>query len=598
MNNFLIFDMKTTFTILFLIFCFAGLVNAQDLEVRLTDPPAELPVVKPVAVTTPISKAVEKVAEKTEKAAKRAEKAFSRATAAAESGESVGKEDEADEAKRLAAKAQSASDEATAAATALRANPDKSHITEAKKAMKKANKTAKAAQKAADEAFDKLLVIDFQKKLPPEITLGNIEEGEFFRIRIDSINQNIWKVSLTKSDSVLSKRQETPTFGSLQLDVLAKLIGGIGPFSSTTSSPLVDPSAFKKMDIYGIDFDGVAKRYSAVEDSIKAEMERIDQYSDGLIWATQSIDNLKLAVYERRLQSLKLNNPRNDEFDFTKALKYVQQIRTHLSQMTEEISKTEKRYEAFSEKNATSISANPEFAKADKIIKEKYAGYGTALTTIQGSISADKTNELLAPLVSIENNKINSYTSLPIQFMGEQTKVQLTIVPRNDALNQHSHSIPITFPTVMRKYISAGMSFYTANIYDRAFSTTENFNPADSSSTFTFDKENVDKVEIGLAAMLRFGKKIGEKNNFGYHASIGAGVSVANKIKPRGLFGGGLSFGKKHMLALDGGLIAGYVDKHSDKIVVGESYPKVPGNLTVSRIDTGWFLSIGYLYQF
>lgn len=90
----------------------------------------------------------------------------------------------------------------------------------------------------------------------------------------------------------------------------------------------------------------------------------------------------------------------------------------------------------------------------------------------------------------------------------------------------------------------------------------------------------------------------GEKNNYGFRGSIGAGVSVSNIVEPRALFGGGMSFGKKHMLAIDLGAIAGYADKKSNQIREGEDYLSVPSTIVVSRTGLGAFISIGYLYRF
>ena len=72
---------------------------------------------------------------------------------------------------------------------------------------------------------------------------------------------------------------------------------------------------------------------------------------------------------------------------------------------------------------------------------------------------------------------------------------------------------------------------------------------------------------------------------------------MTQSIKPRLLFGGGLSFGRDHMFAIDVGGIAGYVDKLSSVIEVGQAYGEKADTVTVSK-NVGIFASIGYLYSF
>src|SRR5690606_17623589 len=133
----------------------------------------------------------------------------------------------------------------------------------------------------------------------------------------------------------------------------------------------------------------------------------------------RSIDDIKLKANLQRLNSLFSEYPVNDEkpFDFKDALEGIAQSRRQVVKLATETSKSREDYEAFSKLHAEVISKNQALADADKKIREVYVGFSTTLPAIESSISADKSHELLAPLVAIDNSKDYTYTSLPIQFM-------------------------------------------------------------------------------------------------------------------------------------------------------------------------------------
>ena len=469
-----------------------------------------------------------------------------------------------------------------------------------KKVSSKIKRERRRAERDAKNKIVQQIKFDFTDKKIMSSFPVDIEEGQYFQIIIDNINQNLYKISLTKTDSVLSKRQETPAFGAFNLDALSKLVAGISPLSTSLSiAEMGEQFVAVQKGTAAIDNRKEKKKApsleSKIESVIKKEEGTLAQYKTDIEDLARLIDELKLKVYKKRLNSYKSDNP-SDPIDYDDALKQIEARRAEIISLNKKIIASKSAYATTSE--SLKIPTYPTFAATDKNIKELYDKFIITLTTIESSINAEKANELLSPLVLIENNKNNTFTSFPIQFMGEQTRVLLSITPRDEKFNLNTYILPMTFPTKIKKYTSAGISFYGASIYDRAYSITEK-PKTDTTTVYTFEKDDeVDKSELGLAAMLRYGRKLNYKNNFGIHGSIGAGISMTNKIKPRAFFGGGVSLGKKHMLALDAGLIAGYVDKHSNTIDTEIEYKKVPSNLTVARISYGVFGSIGYLYQF
>lgn len=214
------------------------------------------------------------------------------------------------------------------------------------------------------------------------------------------------------------------------------------------------------------------------------------------------------------------------------------------------------------------------------------------------SISADKTNELFSTIVLLENNTNNTYTSLPIQFTGEQAKVKISIIPRDEKYNLQSYYTQIVYPQKIPNYIVVGLSLYGSSLYDKAYSIVET---KGTDTIYNIKKEeNTSKGEIGIAALIHYGTILNENDTakLGAHVSLGAGISISDIIKPRFLFGGGLSYGEKHKFTFDCGIIVGYVNELSSNWNLSQPYPIKPEDITVLKIGVGIFWSIGYVYQF
>lgn len=187
---------------------------------------------------------------------------------------------------------------------------------------------------------------------------------------------------------------------------------------------------------------------------------------------------------------------------------------------------------------------------------------------------------------------------MPLQFTKEQAIVDITIEPRDLATYKiQTFKTSITFPASKLSYAGVGASFYTSKLYDEVYSL-EGFASNDSVTHYRAREESVTKREVGMAALLRVGTRFEKCEWLGIHGSIGPGISIGDKVKPRVLAGGGLAIGTKHCFSLDVGAIAGYVERlstiyNSDKVLTVK-----PENVTVSKLKADLFLSLGYLYRF
>ncbi|UII33604.1 hypothetical protein LVD17_07200 [Fulvivirga ulvae] len=188
------------------------------------------------------------------------------------------------------------------------------------------------------------------------------------------------------------------------------------------------------------------------------------------------------------------------------------------------------------------------------------------------------------------------FTSLaPFQLNGEQAKLIYTIEPRDKKYNLQSYSSEILFPGKTKTFFTVGMAFYGATLSDEAYSiSTET--AVDGTITHQLVNEDLSKIEMGMAALLRGGKRL-ENKNLSLQFAFGPGVSITNKMRPRFLIGGGFSYGNKHRVAVDTGLIIGEVNRLSQQVRKG-GVNKSTSQLTVSDLKVGGFLSLGYHFNF
>ncbi|NDA61654.1 MAG: hypothetical protein EBX50_06380, partial [Chitinophagia bacterium] len=239
------------------------------------------------------------------------------------------------------------------------------------------------------------------------------------------------------------------------------------------------------------------------------------------------------------------------------------------------------------------INANDQLKSYDEKIITDFEFLMKAVASLRDSISADKVSEYLQKMVVVNNNK-GDYTSLPFQFSGEQTRLQINITPRDPAYKLQSYSTQIVFPTFPLKYNVTGISYYYSGLYDDAYTTLK---PNDT--TYQYSLIPSRNYEPGIAALLHSGSKF-KGNCIGYHITFGIGANISEKVRPRLMVGFGASFGKKHMISIDGGLIVGNVNRLNAGVDFNKIYfeKQRPDPIISQEVSYKLFASIGYLFKF
>jgi hypothetical protein len=290
----------------------------------------------------------------------------------------------------------------------------------------KPKKDCKKSKKSKSEANKvNLLEIDFNTKKLSINSLDSIKEGEYYQIKINHINQNLFKVSLSSIDTFSSKPQQTPTFGNFDLEALTKLISAISPLSTAITGASINPT-FKNAFLEELTIDAPKGPNDEITKMMNSEKSNLLKAKDSFEKVTKRIENLKFEIFKIRLNSLRQNNI-TVSYNFDQAFNDLEKIRNEIVVLKDSLLNGKNSYEKFSTNKQPAIVKDVSYVSNDKLIKETYEKFLGLIAEASISVSADKANELLSSIVLIENNSNNTYTSLPIQFLGEQAKVQISI---------------------------------------------------------------------------------------------------------------------------------------------------------------------------
>jgi hypothetical protein len=403
-----------------------------------------------------------------------------------------------------------------------------------------------------------------------------IKLGEFYQVKIKNINQNLFLININNTDTILSSKSKTPTFEDLNL-----------------SLPKLDDIQLEKKSKE----NAAPTQIDDLSEILSNNDEEIINFNKSVSNIVDYIDELKVKINKVRLKALLINGGQSSSgSEFESYVSYLQRASNQLKVVNNEVAECFKKYLQDTKRYQSSISENDYYKKADEAVKANFVELQKNIGSLKESISADKAFEYLFTLVTINNNSKGDYYSLPLQYSGEQTRLLVSITPRDTKYNLQSYSTQIIFPLVPPKYNVTGVSYYFSWLTDEEYSIEK---PTDTTYRYSFHSGA--GGEGGLAASYRAGIKMFPKSEwFGAHISLGAGLSLSKKIRPRILLGGGLSFGKKHMLAVDGGVIFGYVDRKNSTLDFTKTYSEKqrPEPIIVSQIEKSFYLSIGYLFSF
>lgn len=451
--------------------------------------------------------------------------------------------------------------------------------------------------------FENREYIEFPKKL---------KAGECYNLKIQNINLNNYYVKIDGKDIVTTEKLATPTFPKIDLTSLSNFVASFSPAPqdnvTVTKSMMHIRDVMNKLngglvtikaDLIrdGDDIETIIETY--IEDAnIIIKKNQTDLKS--LVENTQNILNL---AENMRLDFL-LNNRSDVDLDFNNVQSNFTSFRQSNTKIASDLSALKTVITAYLELDDVKsyLKTNP---IQQKSISEVLAQVDALLA--KSKEFATKVNEeslfTLAKSVAYLV-KSTEYVSFPIEHKGDKSDITVTFTPKDPKLGLQTYVCgPFSIPEDKTSYWSVGGSLFTTG-FQQPLYYIEKIPPVspDTIPTFKISDDGITN-EFGFATTLKVGRKLESCSWFGYHANLGAGVTIGtSNVRPRVLTGVGLTFGHKHNLSIDGGVVFGYRARYAsfatdnnDNLIERDDY-LTPPTILVDELKSSYFLSLGYTF--
>lgn len=440
--------------------------------------------------------------------------------------------------------------------------------------------------------IEKQVLFDFTGAKEVTIPKG-IKTGDFYRVNVKNINLNNYRVELQVKDTVYySKALDFPVFGSIDISGLEGLVksfgaGGIEPIAVPQSLEFAE-NIPERIREFLVEHQG----------RIKKETEKLEVQA-GLIDDERFEIMLLTIKAKSQVSELDLNN-----FKIESKIKAFEKIKLSIDGINKACSQNITEFSEFFKKPEVIDFFKGNIGPVTKLKQEKektekaYSELSKSLSNTKSKVSTENVNKILTSVLHLYTNQ--TYTSLPIQFTGEEAEIKMSFIPKDSASNlQTYHLSPIKFGR-SPWYWAVGPGMYYSRLNNERFSF-ETVQVNDSTQNFKVVEENPLKGEIGVSALFHAGRKFSVcELDLGLHLSAGTGISLGEEIQARFLWGGGVAIGKKNHLTIDAGVATGYVDRISNQVRSNGFdyvYAEKPDPL-VKELNNKFFVSVGYMFSF
>ena len=469
-------------------------------------------------------------------------------------------------------------------------------------------------QLACGQETPKTLRINFSStEVTGKDEIENLNPGDLFYVAIDSINLNLYKVLINKTDSTVVKPDSAGNlFANFDLESLTTLassfspIGGlIGAFVSRGNDKILvhegdiqdlavtkeTPEAIDKEDAVSNVIETIEEAYVAFGEQLselhelkKEYRKLVNTYTVSLLRYGMSLSNKEA----RKTPWAKLPDYGNIVDDFDKIYKDLTDLITANNNTFTEYTTQILPYSSV-------IYGVDSLRKSHEQIITYYEAQTKKLAEIEAKLDSSTYLPLLKSWIIGTNNSSNKFTSLPIQYSDQLNKLSIEIVPRNAEDRLQDYRTTLVFPSKEKEYFwGVSTGFYASSMTDEGYSLRSEISESDT--LFSIVEEDPGSFELGVNAMFRYGRRFFCADSFGWHLGFGPGLSISESIRSRLMLGGGIYGGKKQKILLDAGIILGSVDRLSNLYREGDPLSEQPDRLTVSKTTVGAYVSLSYLF--
>lgn len=227
--------------------------------------------------------------------------------------------------------------------------------------------------------------------------------------------------------------------------------------------------------------------------------------------------------------------------------------------------------------------------------KKAFAGFLNKFdTTFTETLIVKMYKSLTAPKPSTD------FLSLPYKLKGDITKLAIDISGIDPAKTPQSYSTVIELEKHPNRLWAFTTGVFISGLTNYDFAIRTNVqpnagNPAQLDTlNYTIIKEKNNGISAGINALMHFGGYFNDNGEVGGFVSFGPGLTLEKSPQIRAMIGAGLLFGRNNKLALTVGWTGGPVKRLSGNYNLQEGYKPAPGDITRDRFKGSWFASLGY----
>lgn len=452
------------------------------------------------------------------------------------------------------------------------------------------------------------IVLDFKERtIKKQESLQSLKPGDFFRVEIENVNMDLYKITIGKTDSAVSKAMTIPNFGAFGTKELSDLLSSLSPLGGKAGVAAIMTSGIREERMRALEMqlmsqmsydrlqaraelhpktipdtilvklkiDSLQEKLKAIGDTLKKVKEHIDGF-------TRRYNKYIMRAQLQFTGSASQTEPEQvqDEM-YVAASAFYQQ----LVDLDVQASNALREYETGIKSFEKVIAGNKGLQTGDRDLRNGFQMFAVTLSKAQESVSAESTLTYVSAVTAVLNNESRKYVSLPFQLTKERTRLDITISPRKEDSHLQSYSTQLMFPFKQTEMWGVSSGYYVGYMKNEAYSTKM---LADSS--FSIVNEDPLQIEHGMVALLHYGKK-------NFQIGFGTAIAIADKIRPRLCVGVGGMRGDTQRILWNLGMLIGHSDAHS-KVYPDPSavYRTRPGDITVSRLRVGLYLSLSYMF--
>ncbi len=453
----------------------------------------------------------------------------------------------------------------------------------------------------------KKVIINFKDKSIDSLqNLEKLGRGETYQIQIDSINLNLYKVTINNMDSTIETPLAFPFFSSFSNDALSGLLAKLSALGDKVG-PVIVPTPRESLKMVQRDGVEVSGKMLWPEDMVINQPSELEMVLFEKLLNTElniialfknDIDNFCYHLHNYLLSYTVLYKKsdlytalKSDFTSIASILDSIKDYRKKIDTILREVVNDYYFYDLNVSKYRLEINKNKGLKERDSLLRVSYWEFLKVIDSASSKMDSKFSTDIMKTIISLDNNASETFVSLPLQFTGDKTDLTITISPKDATSNLPEFSTRYIFPIKKSTFYGVSSSFFMTNMHDSAYSVQTKIG---IDTTYSLIPETPGRFQFGFSAMFKFGMRV-NSNNF-FQLGIGPGITITDKIKPRLLAGLGYAYGDKHKLIIDIGANIGYVDRLSKVYSTDVSYKIQPSDYMVSSIRMNLYFSLGYIF--